>query len=58
MTCVVDEGPAQNLGDDRNSLYPERVRVDSGLGETRLVVLEPEEEHALKGEGFEHGADD
>jgi len=58
MTCVVDEGSAQNLGNDRNSLNSERVRVDGGLGEARLVVLEPEEEHALEGEGFEHGADD
>lgn len=42
---------------DTNSLDTERVRVDLGLRELVVVVLEPEEEAVLKRESFGAGAD-
>lgn len=58
MAGAVDEDAGTGLRGDGNGLDAERVRVDGGLREAPFVVLEPEEEHALEGEGFEHGADD
>jgi hypothetical protein len=58
VACAVDEDAGPDLRDDGHGLDPERVRVDGGLREALFVVLEPKEEHALEGEGFEHGADD
>lgn len=55
---VVDVRACNDLRHDGYGLDSERVCVDGGLREAALVVLEPEEEHALEGEGFEHGGDD
>lgn len=58
MAGVIDERPRHDLRYDGHGLDAEWVRVDCGLREAAFVVLEPEEEHALEGEGFEHGGDD
>lgn len=55
---MIDERPRHDLRYDGHGLDAEWVRVDCGLREAAFVVLEPEEEHALEGEGFEHGGDD
>lgn len=58
MASTVDECSSNNLRDDCNSLDTKRVSVDRRLRETSFVVLEPEEKHALEGEGFRHGTND
>jgi len=58
MLRVVDVHACSDLRHDGHGLDAERVRVDGGLREAVLVVLEPEEQHALEGEGFQHGGDD
>lgn len=58
MPGVVDECTGYDLRHDGDGLDAEGVGVDCGLGEAALVVLEPEEEHSLEGEGFEHSAHD
>lgn len=55
---MVDECACHDLRYDGYGLDAEWVGVDCGLGEAAFVVLEPEEEHSLEGEGFEHGGDD
>jgi hypothetical protein len=57
MACSVDEGTGEDLGDDGDGLDAEGVGGDCRLREALFIVFEPQEEHALKGEGFEHGAD-
>lgn len=58
MASVVDEYAGENLREDGNGLDAEGVCVYGGLGEAGLVVLEPEEKHALECKCFDHGGDD
>jgi hypothetical protein len=57
VACAVDEDSGGDLGDYGYSLDAEGVGVDLRLGEAFLVIFQPQEEHALEREGFEHAAE-
>lgn len=58
LARAVDDEAGGDLRYDGYGLRAEWVCVDGCLREARGVVLEPEEEHALEGEGFEHAGGD
>lgn len=57
MAGTVNEGSGKDLGNNCNSLDPERIGINRRLRKPGSVVFEPEEKHALEGERFSHGTD-